>query len=100
MPIAGSHEPVSPQQPPGRTRAARSASDAWMQVQAICREATATGRPIATINRGVANRILGVRPNEIVRASEDARTPDGQGASVTRTMVERVWHALASDGHA
>jgi hypothetical protein len=60
----------------------------------------ATGRTIATIDRGIANRILDVRPNAIVRASDEARTPDGQGAAVTRLMVERVWHALASDGHA
>src|SRR5215469_17264692 len=26
-----------------------------------------------------------------VRASHDARTPDGQGAAVTRLMVERAW---------
>ena len=85
---------------PGRTRAARSAADAWTQIQAICREAMATGRTIATIDRGVANRILDVRPNAIVRASDEARTPDGQGAPVTRLMVERVWHDLASGGHA
>ena len=60
----------------------------------------ATGRTIATIDRGVANRILEVRPNAIIRASDEARTPDGQGAPVTRLMVEGVWHALAGNGHA
>jgi hypothetical protein len=58
-----------------------------------------TGRTIATIDRGIANRILDVRPNSIVRVSDAARTPDGRGAAVTRPDVERVWHALASDGH-
>jgi hypothetical protein len=71
-----------------------------MQIQAICREAMATGRTIATIDRGIANRILDVRPNAIVRASDEARTPDGQGAQVTRPMVERIWHDLADSGHA
>ena len=78
----------------------RSAGDVWVQIQAICRDAMATGRTIATINKGVANRILEVRPNAIVRASAEARTPDGQGALVTRSMIERVWHPLASGGHA
>ena len=50
--------------------------------------------------QGVANRILDVRPNAIVRASDEARTPDGQGAPVTRRWSERIWHALASRGHA
>jgi hypothetical protein len=85
---------------PDRTRAARSGADAWAQVQAICREAMATGRTIATIDRGVANRILDVRPNEIVRASDEARTPDGQGAPVTRIMVEHIWHDLTEKGYA
>ena len=85
---------------PDRTRAARSGADAWAQVQAICREAMATGRTIATIDRGVANRILDVRPNEIVRASDEARTPDGQGAPVTRNMVEHIWHDLTEKGYA
>jgi hypothetical protein len=85
---------------PGRPRAARSGADAWAQVQAICREAMSTGRTIATIDKGVANRILDVRPTAIVRASDDARTPDGEGAQISRTMVERIWHALATDGHA
>jgi Protein NO VEIN, C-terminal/EVE domain len=100
MAATSSREPGSAQQPPGRTRAARSAADVWTQIQAICREAMTTGRTIATIDRRVANRILDVRPNTIVRASDGARTPDSQGAQVTRRMVERVWHALASDGHA
>lgn len=85
---------------PGRTRAARDAGDAWIQVQALCREAMTTGRTIATIDRGVANRILDVRPSAIVRASDDARTPDGKGAPVTRLMVERLWNALKTGGHA
>ena len=85
---------------PGRTRAARSSADVWMQIQAICREAMATDRTIATIDRGVANRILEVRPNAIVRASDEARTPTGQGAPVRRHMVERIWHDLADSGHA
>ena len=75
-------------------RAARRADDVWTQIQDICREAMATNRTIATIDRRVANRILEVRPDEIVRASDEARTPDGQGAAVTRLMVERVWDAL------
>jgi hypothetical protein len=82
MAAASSREPVPAQQPPGRTRAARSADEAWTQIQAICREAMATGRTIATIDRGIANRILDVRPNAVVRASDEARTPDGQGAAV------------------
>lgn len=100
MAVASAREPGPAQQPPGRARAARGAADVWTQIQAICREAMATGRTIATIDRGVANRILEVRPNAIVQASEGARTPDSQGAQVTRRMVERVWHALASDGQA
>ena len=84
----------------GRTRAARSGADAWAQIQAICRDAMSTGRTIATIDRGVPSRILGVQSNAIVRASGGARTPDGQGSRVTQAMVERVWHALASGGHA
>ena len=52
------------------------------KIQAICREAMATGRTIATIDRGIANRILDVRPNAVVRASDEARTTDGQGAAV------------------
>lgn len=84
---------------PGQTRAARSAADAWAQIQAICRDAMATGRTIATVDRGVANRILDIRLNAIVRASDDARTPDGQGAPVSRSMVERIWHDLADSGH-
>lgn len=70
------------------------------QIQAICRDAMSTGRTIATIDRGIPNRILRVNPNAIVRASGEARTPDGQGAQVTRAMVERVWQALASGGQA
>ena len=93
-------EPTPAQQPPGRERVARSADDVWMQIQAICREAIATGRTIATIDRGIANRILDVRPTEIVRASDDARTPDGQGAPVRRLMVEHLWQELVSGGHA
>jgi hypothetical protein len=85
---------------PDRTRPARSGADAWAQIQAICREAMSTGRTIATIDRRVANRILTVRPNAIVRASDEARTPDGQGAPVTRAMVERIWHDLTNSGHA
>ena len=85
---------------PGGTRAARNGADAWAQIQAICREAMATGRTITTIDRGVANRILDVRPNAIVRASDEARTPDGQGAQVTRTTVERIWRDLTESGHA
>jgi len=100
MAVPSSREPGLAQQPPGRTRVTRSADDVWAQIQVICREAMATGRSIATIDSGVANRILEVRPNAIVRASDEARTPDGQGASVTRLMVERVWHALSSDGRA
>ena len=84
----------------GRTRAAGGAADAWAQVQAICREPMASGRTITTIDRGIANRILDVHPNAIVRASDEARTPDGQGAPVTRLMVERIWHNLADSGHA
>jgi hypothetical protein len=68
--------------------------------RAICREAMATGRTIATMDRGVANRILDVRPNAIVRASDEARTPDGQGAPVTRAMVDHIWHNLTDSGHA
>ncbi len=98
MTVASSGGPTSAQQPPSRTRPARSANDAWAQIQAICREAMATGRTIATIDRGIANRILQVRPNAIVRASDDARTQDGHGAAVRRLDVERVWYALASDG--
>src|ERR1700689_691974 len=100
MAAASPPEPTPAQQPPGRMGAARSADEAWTQIQAICREAMATGRTIATIDKGIANRILDVRPNAIIRASDEARTPDGQGAAVTRLMVERVWHALVSDGHA
>jgi hypothetical protein len=85
---------------PGRTRTARSAADAWTQIQAICREAMATGRTIPTIDKGVANRILDVRPSAIVRASDEARTPDGQGAPVMRSMVEHIWHDLTDSGHA
>lgn len=85
---------------PGGARAARSGADAWAQTQAICREAMATGRTIATIDRGVANRIVTVRSNAIVRASDEARTPDGLGAPVTRTMVERIWRDLTESGHA
>jgi hypothetical protein len=85
---------------PGRQRVARSSADVWAQIQAICREAMVTGRTIATIDRGVANRILEVRPNAIVRVSEETRTPDGQGAPVRRRMVERVWQDLADSGHA
>ena len=58
----------------------------------------AAGRTIATLDKGVANRILDVRPDAIARASGNARTPDR--AQVVRQMVERVWHALVSDGHA
>jgi hypothetical protein len=96
---ASSREPVPAQQPSGRTRAVRSADDAWAQIQDICRDAKATGRTIATIDKGIANRILDVQHSAIVRASAEARTPDGHGAAVTRHMVERVWQALASDGH-
>jgi hypothetical protein len=85
---------------PGRTRPARSADDAWTQVQALCREAKATGQTIPTIDRAVANRILEVRPSAIIRVSDAARTPAGQGAHVTRTMVERIWHDLTESGHA
>jgi EVE domain len=85
---------------PGRTRAARSAANVWTQIQVICREAMVTGRTIATIDRGVANRIIAVRPRSIMRASDEARTPDGGGAPVTRRMVERIWRDLADTGHA
>ena len=84
----------------GRKRSARSAADAWVQIQAICREAMATGRTIATLDKGVANRVLAVRPNAIVRASDEARTRDGQGAPVRRSVVEQIWHGLADSGHA
>lgn len=50
MAATSSREPGSAQQPPGRTRAARSAVDVWTQIQAICREAMTTGRTIATID--------------------------------------------------
>jgi hypothetical protein len=93
-------EPTPAQQPPARERVARSADDVWMQIQAICREAIATGRTIVTIDRGIPNRILDVRPNEIVRASDDARTQDGRGAPVRRVMIEHLWQELASGGHA
>jgi hypothetical protein len=84
----------------GRKRAARSGADAWAQIQAICREAMATDRTIATLDRGIANRVLTVHPNAIVRASDEARTRDGQGAPVRRSMVEQIWHDLADSGHA
>lgn len=77
----------------------RSGADAWVQIQAICRDAMSTGRTIATIDRRIANRILEVRPNVIVRASDEARTHDGQGAPVTQPMVERIWRDLADSGH-
>jgi len=44
---------------------------------AICREAMAAGRTIATIDKGIANRILDVRPNAIVRASGPAGAGTG-----------------------
>jgi type I restriction enzyme M protein len=92
--------PTPPPPVPARGRPARSSSDAWTQIQAICREAMSNGRTIATIDKGIANRILDVRPSAIVRASDEARTPDGKGAQVTRTMIEHIWRALATDGHA
>src|ERR1700753_3861766 len=73
---------------PERTSPARDVANVWAQVQAICREAMVTGRTIAMIETGVSNRILEVRPSAIVRASDGAWTPDGQGAPVTRPMAE------------
>ena len=85
---------------PASRRPARSSTDAWTQIQAICREAMSADRTIATLDKGIANRILDVRPNAIVRASGQARKPDGKGTRVTRIMIERIWRTLATDGHA
>jgi hypothetical protein len=82
------------------TRPARDAADVWVQIQAICRDAMATGRTIATIDTDVSNRILDVRANSIVRASDNARTPDGQGAPVMRRTVEQIWRDLVDTGRA
>jgi hypothetical protein len=41
--------------------------------------------------------IQDVRPNAIVLASDEARTPDGQGAAVTRLMVELAMTAPTAE---
>jgi hypothetical protein len=99
MAVASPREPIAARQPADQTRAGRGGADVWRQIQDICRDAMTVGRTIATLDTGVANRILEVRPDAIARASGNARTLQGR-AQVTRGMVERVWQALMSDGHA
>jgi len=78
-------------------RPARSGDNVWAEIKHICRNAQRDGRTIATLGRGVPNRIIAVEPDAIIRASDEAHTPDGAGSRVTKSMVTGVWDRLATE---
>lgn len=80
------------------TITARSAENAWLEIQHRCRVLQASGGAVATIVEGIPNRITGVFDDRITRDSERARSPSGPGAPARRSQVERTWNELNETG--
>ena len=75
----------------------RSAQNVWMEIQQKCRELQKSGQTLATLDQGVANVIVAVEDDRILRLSALARQSDVP-SPVKRALVEELWVDLARDG--
>src|SRR4051794_20180488 len=74
----------------------RDFGNVWDEICARARALQASRTPVETLAERVANYIVEVTQDRIVRSSQQARTEDA--SVVPRREFERIWAQLARDG--